>query len=47
MWRLGIVPLVFLISIAIAPFSPSLAEYSWLTIAVILFVARRLERHSP
>jgi uncharacterized membrane protein len=47
MWRLAVVPLVFLISIAIAPFNPSLAEYSWLSIAVILFVARRVERRTP
>jgi uncharacterized membrane protein len=38
--RLAGAPLVFLVSIAIAQWSPDVAEYSWLTIAVMIAVLR-------
>jgi TMEM175 potassium channel family protein len=38
MWRAATVPIVFLVSIAIAQVNPSAAEYSWISIAFLLFV---------
>jgi uncharacterized membrane protein len=43
--RLAGAPLVFLVSIGIAQWSPDLAEYSWLTIALIIAVLRWVYRH--
>jgi hypothetical protein len=40
MWRIASVPIVFLVSIAVAQVNPSAAEYSWLGIAVVLVILR-------
>jgi hypothetical protein len=40
-WRLASVPLVFLVSIPIAFVSPTAAELSWLSVAVLERIARR------
>ncbi len=44
MWRAVTVPIVFLVSIAIAQVNPSAAEYSWVSIAFVLFVLRWIFR---
>ncbi len=44
MWRFATVPVVFVASIAIAQVNPSAAEYSWLSIAVLLFLLRWIFR---
>lgn len=44
MWRVATVPIVFLASIAIGQVNPSAAEYSWISIAFLLFALRRAFR---
>jgi uncharacterized membrane protein len=44
LWRAASVPSVFLMSIAVAQVKPTAAEFSWLAIAVLVLVFRRIYR---